>query len=187
MVKRKGETKDPAPDMPKGKRQRKPRAPRTELQMARDQAAAAELYLSEGLTYRQIAVRLGISPATVHRDLQEVKKDWIVTARETAEEALAEILAELGWVMSQAKAGWRASELQNPTFLQVLMGALDKKSKLLGLGQANTIKLSVEAVLTLSKLGIPLASLEATLQDMILTNAEEMMKGADYASSDSVH
>jgi hypothetical protein len=78
-----------------------------ELLHRRDRTA--ELYLA-GRTQTAIAQELSVGVATVCRDLQWVRQQWLERAVRNFDEIKAEQLARIDWLEQQATAAWLASK-----------------------------------------------------------------------------
>gem|GEM_PF-1416814 len=153
------------------------RAQKVRIKERRKQVAT--LYV-EGWSLRQLAEKYGVAISSIHRDMEVVRQWWredAVAAVDDHINAELELIratigqAWKGWYMSldekqrertklvesvkagDSKAIERATEQQvgNPAYLGTLIKCSERRCKLLGLDEAEKIKVDVSATITVQE------------------------------------
>lgn len=141
---------------------------RKPAQIARDRRRAADWYL-QGRLQAEIAISLGLSGATVSRDLKTMQAQWLEEARADFSEAKARELAKIDQVEREHWEGWRRSCLHSaakrtemdatsnvekvitivkaqagdPRFLAGILKCIERRCKLLGLDAPDLLKADI--------------------------------------------
>lgn len=82
---------------------------RNQAEILENRAKIANLYL-KGWQQKDIAVELGLSPATVSRDIKALIEEWRQSAISDIEEAKAKELARINRIEREAWEAWEASK-----------------------------------------------------------------------------
>ncbi len=139
---------------------------RDKLSRAARRAKVADLYL-KCFSQRQIALELGISQATVCRDLLAVQDEWVKSAmldfdkRKAMELAKIDRVEREAWLAYERKIGPKQrkkmsvkagnkdgevvmwEEAGDPRFLRIVLDCIDRRSALLGLDAPKKVGLSI--------------------------------------------
>lgn len=118
-----------------------PGKPRKKLELLRDRREVARLSL-KGLSQDEIAIELGLSQATVSRDLKAVRDQWSQKALRDIEEAKAQILAELAEVRREAWEAWERSKRD----IEVKTSEMSFGEEAEGEGRPATLQKQVEKI-----------------------------------------
>lgn len=150
----------------KNSRKRKPNANRSATQRAHDLELTARLYL-KGNYQADIAKEVGVSVPTIVRDLAEIRQRWLESTLRDFDEAKSQELARIDLVEVEAWQGWTDSRGKNtteriedkeatqfsgvnkiteikqlngdPRYLQVVLGCIERRCKLLGLNEPDKV------------------------------------------------
>lgn len=82
---------------------------RTEAQREEDLLKITRWYLANE-TQAWMATQLGVSAATVHTDIQEIKKRWLNSSLVNYDEKMNLILARIDWIEYEAIEAWKRSK-----------------------------------------------------------------------------
>lgn len=135
---------------------------RSEAEKALHRERISQLYFKKKLKQVEIAFELGISQATVSRDVKWLKTQLLKAAKRNVQDWQAEALGELAVVKMEAWAAWERSrqnkevitqqklpggnvietlktegQAGDPRFLGVITGAINEEMKIVG-GEAAT-------------------------------------------------
>jgi len=137
---------------------------RSAAQIARDRRRMADLYL-QGWLQADIAVEVGVSDATVSRDLKALQSEWLASALVDFNEAKAQELAKVDRLEREYWQAWRRScenaesvtqegtaktvdkvkktskgQAGDPRFLQGVQWCIERRCKILGVDAPTEIK-----------------------------------------------
>ena len=153
------------------------KAQKVRLQERRKQVA--KLYI-EGWSLRQLAEKFGVGMTSIHRDMTEVRKWWREDAVASVDDHINSELELIRATIAEAWKGWytsldekqrertklvesvkagdskaieRATEQQigNPAYLSTLIKCSERRCKILGLDEAEKIKVDIEARITVQE------------------------------------
>lgn len=117
-----------------------PRYTKDGMESRREQVATLRL---QHLTQEQIADRLGVSMATVSRDLQAVRDEWAERRTQRYEDWVAEEIAKLDAMeKTWLPAALNGRELNANAVRQVL-AIMDRRARMLGLDKPQTHEMTV--------------------------------------------
>lgn len=82
-----------------------------QAQAAVNKAEAVRLFLAGVTNHSEIGRRLGVTPTTVGRYLQQADDEWRQKSFESVDKAKWRQLRDLEWIRNEAKAAWERSKL----------------------------------------------------------------------------
>lgn len=116
---------------------------REELKLEQRRREVGRLYRLR-YTCREVAAKLGISPATVVRDLEWLRAEWRAERLRNTDEIVAEELAKL----NELEAGlWQQATFggKGQTFaVEQVLSIMERRARLLGLDAPTTINVTAE-------------------------------------------
>jgi hypothetical protein len=130
---------------------------RSEDRLEADRATIARRYL-QGRTQAEIAAELGMTQQMVSYDLQVVRQRWRQSGIRDLDEAKAIELAKLDELERTYWEAWRASVQAappgTPTYLQGVLGCIDRRVKLLGLDAPERVDVELRVRAMAEALGL---------------------------------
>jgi len=188
---------------PIGRHSKKCQQNTVQTAMLSRRATVARLY-TQGVTQMKIADYLGVSQSVISADLKIIRQEWLENIRRDYGELVAEELAKINRVEAEAWDQLEASkrvairtitktegdketittheeeELGDPRFMNIILGCIDKRCKLLGLdGPPQTVlPVSEDEIMTTQQAS---QCIQKTIEELQRITAIEE---ADYADKD---
>lgn len=138
---------------------------RKAAQIARDRLRMSDLYL-QGQLQADIASELGLSEATVSRDLKVLHKEWLAGSQVGFSKARARELAKIDRLEREYWEAWKRSrtggQAGDPRFLTGIQWCIERRCKIMGIDAPTKMDLRINELDAAIEQG--LAKLAATGQ-----------------------
>lgn len=119
---------------------------RKTAQIARDRLRMSDLYL-QGRLQADIASELGLSEATVSRDLKALHKEWLAGSRIGFSKAKARELAKIDRLEREYWEAWKRSRIEgqagDPRFLAGIQWCIERRCKIMGIDAPTKMDLRI--------------------------------------------